>query len=160
MKRTVYILITGMLLLVACRQAGDQPAGSDGWLTGDVQQKFETIAAQLGGFGRIMWEIDYRYHELYFAGMEMNWGYAGHQLEELQETLEDGLERRPARAASAQQFLGSAIPGIKESIGAADKDMFEKRFNILMNTCNSCHALEDMPFLTVRLPVQRKTAIR
>ncbi len=160
-KASVYkVLLFLLIIATACQQSGDQPAGSDGWLKGDVQQKFETVASHLGGFSIAMWQVDYRFHELYWAGKDMNWEYADHQIEELEETIEKGLERRPARAASAEQFLTSAIPGVEEAIEAQDQEMFERRFNLMLNTCNSCHALEDMPFLTVKLPVERRSSIR
>lgn len=162
MKRTLkYLLVvSAVMLFSACQQAGDQPVGTDGWLTGDAHQKFESVAAHLGGFGRAMWEVDYRFQELYWAGQDMNWEYAGHQIEELQETLEAGLERRPARAASARLFMTNAIPDLEEAITARDREMFDMRFNVMMSTCNSCHALEEMPFLTVALPKQRGSSIR
>jgi hypothetical protein len=156
----ISMVIVFMILFSACRQAGDRPAGSDGWLAGDIQQKFETIARQFAGFGKTMWETDYRYQELYWAGKDLNWEYAEHQIEELEETLEHGLERRPVRAASAQQFLTSALPELEKAVIARDPELFEKRFLNLMNTCNSCHALEEMPFITVKLPRERRSSIR
>ena len=154
------VIISLIVMTLACQQTGNQPAGSDGWLTGDVQQKFETVASHLGGFGRAMWEVDYRFQELYWAGKDLNWQYAEHQIEEIEETVELGLERRPARAASAQQFLTSAIPELVKATEERDPENFERRINNLMNTCNSCHALEDMPFLTVKIPVERRSSIR
>jgi hypothetical protein len=161
MKKRFY-LIFGIyaVLSFACQQAGDEPAGKDGWLTGDTHQKFETISNHLGGFGRAMWEVDYRFQELYWAGRDENWGYAAHQIEELEETLEDGLERRPERAPSAQHFLTVALPGLEEAIENRSPELFESRFNILMNTCNSCHVLEEMQFIRVGLPEQRRSSIR
>ena len=159
-KTISIIIVVFLFVAIACQNAGDLPAGSDGWLTGDVQQKFETVAEHLGGFGRAMWEVDYRFHELYWAGMDLNWGYAEHQIAELVETIELGLERRPARAASAQQFLNSAVPELIKAVEERDHESFERRINNLMNNCNSCHALEEMPFLTVKIPVERRSSIR
>lgn len=162
MKRFFKMLFAIPIILLAfsCRPAGDEPAGTDGWLTGDVQQKFETVANHLGGLGRAMWEIDYRYQELYWAGQDENWQYAGHQVEELEETLEDALERRPARAHSAQHFLTVALPGLEEAIEQRDTEQFEIRFNTFMNTCNSCHALEGMQFIRVAIPTDRRSSVR
>lgn len=159
-KKISPLVVMIMILCPACQQNFDQPVGSGGWLTGDVNEKFETVTEHLGGFGKAMWEVDYRFQELYWAGNDKNWEYAGHQIEEMEEALELGLERRPARAASAQQFMTSAIPDLKEAIDERDQGMFETRINIMMNTCNSCHALEEMPFLTVKPPLQRKSTIR
>ncbi len=162
MKRSFKLLsiICVMTLSFSCRPAGDEPVGTDGWLTGDVQQKFETVASHLGGFGRAMWEVDYRYQELYWAGQDENWQYAAHQTEELEEALEDGLERRPARTESAQHFLTVALPGLEEAIEKRDPELFESRFNVFMNTCNSCHALEGMQFISVRIPTDRRSSVR
>lgn len=147
-------------LIIGCNQRYDQPAGSGGWLKGDVNEKFETVASHLGGFGKAMWEVDYRFSELYWAGQDMNWEYAAHQIHELEETIEKGLERRSERAASAQQFMNSAIPDLEKAIETRDPEIFERRFMVMLNTCNSCHALEDMPFLTVKVPVIRGSSIR
>jgi hypothetical protein len=160
-KQVIIIAIIFIpIMFSGCRQVNDEPAGSEGWLKGDVQQKFETIAGQLGGFGRIMWEVDYRFQELYWAGQDMNWEYALHHVLEIEETLEDGLERRPARAGSARQFLTSALPEVEKAIESGDQELFEKRFQVLMSTCNSCHVLEEMPFITVNLPLARRSSIR
>jgi hypothetical protein len=161
LKRSwVVVLFVIPALINSCNQKYDQPAGSGGWLQGDVSEKFETVAGHLGGFGRAMWEVDYRFRELYWAGKDMNWEYAGHQIHELEETITKGLERRPERAASSQQFINSAIPDLEKAIEAKDPEIFERRFMVMLNTCNSCHALENMPFLTVKVPQARGSSIR
>ena len=133
---------------------------SDGWLTGSNQERFDKVANHLGGFGKAMWEVDYRFYELYWAGNDMNWEYALHQALEMGETIENGLERRPERAASAQLFITSALPGIEKAIAAEDPELFERNFQLLMSNCNACHALEEMPFLTVKTPLERRSSIR
>jgi hypothetical protein len=159
-KKVCAMLVMIIIVAQACQQAFDQPAGSGGWLGGDVNEKFETVAGHLGSFGKAMWEVDYRFQELYWAGKDNNWEYAGHQIKEMEETLKLGLERRPERAVSAQHFLTSAIPDLRGASEAMDTEMFDRRINIMMNTCNSCHALEDMVFLTVKPPVDRRSSIR
>ncbi|TVR72914.1 MAG: hypothetical protein EA408_05980 [Marinilabiliales bacterium] len=160
-RKIITITIAAAAIFVSgCNGDHGSPVGSEGWLTGDVTEKFETVADHLGGFGKAMWEVDYRFQELWWAGQDGNWEYAAHQIEELEETLELGLERRPARAASAQQFMTKAIPDVEEAIDARNPEMFDRRINLMLNTCNSCHALEDMPFLTVKPPLQRKSTIR
>ncbi len=160
-KNLITIILTAAaFILPACQQSFDQPAGSDGWLTGDVNEKFETVTEHLGGFGKAMWELDYRFQELYWGGSDSNWEYAAHQIEELAETLELGLQRRPARAASAELFINKAIPDVAGAIEERDPESFERSINLMMNTCNSCHALEEMPFLTVNVPVERRSSIR
>ncbi len=160
-RKSIMILMASLILFLAsCGGVSDRPVGSGGWLTGEVNEKFETVTEHLGGFGKAMWEVDYRFQELWWAGNDGNWKYAGHQIEEMEEALELGLERRPERAASAQQFMTKAIPDVEEAIGERDPEMFERRIDMMMNTCNSCHALEDMEFLTVKPPLQRRSTIR
>jgi len=154
------ILTAAAFILPACQQSFDQPVGSDGWLTGGVNEKFETVTEHLGGFGKAMWEVDYRFQELYWGGSDSNWEYAAHQIAELEETLELGLQRRPERAASAELFINKAIPDVAGAIEERDPESFERSINLMMNTCNSCHALEEMPFLTVNVPVERRSTIR
>ncbi|MGF1587344.1 MAG: hypothetical protein ACFCUM_18640 [Bacteroidales bacterium] len=159
---TLYSIIffsSAFLLLSACSQNNQQEV-SDGWLTGSDQERFDKVASHLGGFSKAMWEVDYRFHELYWAGNDMNWEYALHQALEMGETIANGLERRPERAASAQQFISSALPGIEKAFLAEDPEMFERNFQLLMSSCNSCHALEEMPFLTVKTPLERRSSIR
>ena len=159
-KNLAASLIIIFVLTYGCQQTFDQPVGSGGWLTGGVNEKFEIVTEHIGGFGKAMWEVDYRFQELFWAGQDNNWDYAAHQINELEETIELGLVRRPERAASAQQFMTSAIPELLKSIEDRDPEMFERRINTMMNTCNACHALEEMPFLTVKPPVLRKSSIR
>jgi hypothetical protein len=148
-----------VILFSSCRH-GEQPAGTEGWLAGDTRQKFEILARQLGGFSKTMWEVDYRYQELYWAGEDMNWKYALHQIEELQETYNNGLERRPVRSLWAHQFTMAALPELEKAVDQKDPELFEIRFLALMNNCNSCHVAELKPFLTVRLPETRRSSIK
>ena len=136
-------------------EIGDQPAGSDGWLRGSPQEKFETIAGQFGGFDQTMIEVGYRYQELYWAGMYENWDFARYHVDEMRDALEKGFERRPAREASADAFMNVALPELEEAIVAEDPDLFADRFADLKNQCNACHVMEEVPYIVVEEPQQR-----
>jgi hypothetical protein len=157
-KLTTLSLLT--ILFSSCRYSTEPPVGTDGWLDGDTRQKFETVARQLGGFSQTMREVDYRFQELYWAGNDMNWEYALHQIEELQETYNNGLERRPVRTVWAHQFAFAALPELEKAVIEGDAGLFEVRFLALMNNCNSCHVAELKPFLTIRLPEVSRSSIR
>lgn len=143
------------LLLAAC--AGDQRTdyGEGEWLRGTVDERFEQVEEQFGGFSQAMWEVSYRYVELYWAGQDMNWGYAAYQAEHIREAMEAGLERRPARAASAQAFLNVDLPALEESIAQRDSENFREQFRALTASCNSCHVAEDVGFIQVGVPEAR-----
>lgn len=160
-KRTSNIVLSAiaagiMLGLLSCgREADDQPAGSDGWLTGTIHQKFDTLADQQQGFSHTMTEVGYRYTELFWAGEDENWEFAAYQIEHILEALELGFQRRPARRASAEHFLTVAMPQMEEAVRQRNRALFHQRFADLATHCNACHALEQVSFIHVRVPTVR-----
>lgn len=141
--------------------AGNGTAGapSDSWLQGNVDERLETVAGQLGGFGATMIEVGHRYGELYFAGQDRNWGYAEHQIEEIEAAMELGLQRRPSRAANAA-MLDPALEAVEAAVEARDAAAFDPAFAHLTATCNACHLAEDVRFIHVATPTHRTSAIR
>lgn len=152
--------ITIILNLFACKRNNENRAvGTDGWLKGDETQKIETIAKHLRGFDMAMVETGYRYQELYWAGKDENWEYATYQAEKIRTTIENGLERRPKRTASAQNFLNVALPQMDSAIESKDTLYFRQAFDALTANCIACHALEKVPFITVKTPINRQSPV-
>lgn len=160
----VFSMIMGMLLIVvlfSCNNNKEnKPVGADGWLKGAESEKFETVARQLRGFDMAMVETGYRYQELYWAGKDENWEYATYQSGKIRTAIGNGLERRPKRAASAQNFLTIALPQMDSAIASRDTLQFKQAFDALTANCMACHALEKVPFFTVKTPVERQSPIR
>jgi hypothetical protein len=152
-------LLCLLILALSC-QTENAPAGLDGWLKGNTAEKMETIARQLRGFDLAMVETGYRYAELYWAGQDENWGYAEYQIEKIRLAIEQGLERRPKRAAAAQSFLKAALPQMQEAIKAQDRLLFDQNFQSLTMSCNACHAMEKVPFFEVQPPEARLSPVR
>lgn len=138
----------------------DDPAGSGGWLTGDSQQKFDTIARQLGGFSAAMQDVGYRYMELYWAGRDGNWDYASYQTAKIGSAIEDGIERRPGRGESAVPFMNNSLPAMQDAIGSRDRGIFMQGFDMLTQSCNTCHEAEEVPFITIQRPEERVSPVR
>lgn len=150
-----------VVILFACNGRDENKAsGTDGWLKGDENQKLETIAKQLRGFDMAMVETGYRYQELYWAGKDENWEYASYQAEKIKVAIENGLERRPKRAESAQNFLNVALPEIDRAIASKDTAQFTQAFAALTANCLACHALEKVAYVTVKTPVERQSPVR
>jgi hypothetical protein len=148
------------LACASCSTHPDRsPAGKDGWLTGDDHSKLDTVAKHLRGFDMAMVETGYRYNELYFALHDSNWGYATYQLQKIRTAVENGLERRPKRAASAQPFLETGLPQLEAAIDAQDRNLCQERFEVLRAFCNSCHAAERVEFIPVVVPAHRFSPI-
>jgi len=128
------------------------------WLSGSSHDKFRQLEEQQGGFSRTMIEVTYRYSELYWAGQDKNWGYAEHQVEHMEETIELGLQRRPQRVQSAQMIF-PVLEELKKSIQAKDQQAFQRNFASLTKTCNACHIAENEPYIIVGPPSYRQTSI-
>src|SRR5690606_13908388 len=141
----------------------DRPADSGServaWLSGDTDAKFETVEDQFGGFGVTMWEMGYRYIELYWAGQDENWDYAEHQPHELEAALQRGMVRRPERAASARPFLDEVVPAMHTAIASRNPAQFREAFVTFTQSCNACHAMEDHGYITVAPPTFRLSPV-
>jgi hypothetical protein len=102
-----------------------------------------------------MMETRYRYVELYRAGSDGNWEAAAYQVDKIRLAIENGLERRPERAASARPFLTGPLAATGQAIGARDPELFAQRFEALTAGCNACHVMEKVPFFEVHPPERR-----
>ncbi len=127
-------------------------------LEGTNDTRFIRVAQHLRGFDMAMVETGYRYTELYWAGQDRNWDYAKYQVEKIRTAVRNGIERRPARAKSAQ-MLESALPGVEEALRAKDPVRFADRFAALTATCNACHHAERVPFVHVQTPATRMSPV-
>ena len=103
-------------------------------------------------------EVGYRYTELYWAGRDRNWGYAEYQLGKIETAVANGVERRPARAASARMLAG-AIAGMRKAIADRNGRAMDTSMETLTATCSACHQAERVPFMTVAQPSVRASAI-
>jgi hypothetical protein len=157
--RTIYISLLSALSLIifSCNQS-DNPKGK--WLNGSNQENIEKIEEHFKGFGVAMFEIGYRYQELYWALIDENWDYAEHQLEEIEETFILALERRPSRKKSAKNFLENALPEMTKFVKEKNTNEINPKFNNFTNACNACHAMEEMPFIYISKPEIRTSPVR
>jgi len=160
LKMKFILFLSATICIADCKSGHDKPTGADGWLKGDVENKFETIASQLRGFDMAMAETGYRYQELYWAGKDENREYANCQLSKIKLAIKNGLQRRPKRAKSAEHFLNSVLPAMQEPINNKDTTLFNHHFQLLTAGCNSCHSMEKVAFFFVKPPLEQKSPIR
>jgi len=138
-------------------EASQAPGGT--WLPSIGPERDAAIERQFRGFDMAMVETGYRFSELYWAGLDQNWAYATYQAEKIGTAIQNGLERRPARAASARPFLEAALPMLQGAIETRDPGAFAVSFEGLMAACNSCHAAERMEFVQVTVPTLRAVPV-
>ena len=155
----LFMLLLTATIIQSCTQTNNDTVQGK-WLKGTEQERIEIIEKQFRGFDKAMMETGYRYQELYWAGKDENWEYADYQLEKIRITIENGLQRRPKRAKSAEHFLTNVLPEMQKAIEGKDTTVFNKNFQMLTGNCNSCHAMERVPFFTVKIPTERQSPIR
>ena len=154
--RSLVVLTLTLGSLAACTQSPPATvSGEGGWLAGTADQKFDTVAKHLRGFDMAMVETGYRYNELYWAAQDGNWGYAQYQIQKIRTAVENGLERRPTRAASAETFLKIVLPAVEDAIARRDASLLRERLVTLRSTCNTCHEAEKVEFVHVGEPQVR-----
>lgn len=149
----VLIVTAGLALaaLVRTYTLGTAPAGPYKWLSGSLHDKFWRLAQQQRGFDHGMWEVGYRYQQLAWAAERKDWPYAQYQVEKIQVTLEQAVERRPPRAAATQAFITEAVQPLLEALANNPDDNFAPRFQQFQAACVACHALEKAPIADVAL---------
>jgi len=154
-------LVALVLAALAWRQAhaAAGPAAGD-WLKPAPEEKVRQLERHLRGTDIAMWEIGYRFTELFYAGEDANWDYARYQAEKIDLALRLALERRPKRAQSAQPFLNSDLPAVQQAIEARDASRFREAMERLRAGCVRCHTDEKLPFFTVELPQRRISPVR
>lgn len=140
--------------------AADTAVSEDRWLTGSVDERNRAIERQFAGFSQSMWEVGYRYTELYHAIREQNWALAAYHAEKIGDAVERGIERRPARAGNARfMLLDETLPGLLGAIEMEDTAAANARFRLLTESCNTCHEAEEVPFVRVAPPERRLAPI-
>ena len=158
MKHFIIIIIA--IGFLACNSQTEIKTAQGYWIKGTEQEKVNIIEHQFRGFDKSMVEVGYRYQELYWAGEDGNWDYANYQLDKIKRVIDDGLERRPKRAKSAEHFLTKILPEFKAALKSKDTQLFNKSFKAMTISCNRCHTKEKVPFFTVGVPTDRQSPIR
>ena len=141
----------------ACRHDSAEKAT---WIRGDSQERWTTVERQLRGLDIAMVEIGYRYQELYWAGVDSNWEYATYQAKKIGLALENALERRPKRRASAASLFVPALENVEKAIASMKPAAFGEAFEQMSAACNSCHTAEGVASFYVEAPTDRTSSIR
>ncbi len=116
----------------------------------DTESEHFELAESMGNVQRY-------FNKLWFAGNNANWELASfyvHEIEEVFESIEGAQVVDEGKDISALVKM-MAEPGIKsleEGIGQVDTSAFKENYMIMMNACNSCHAVAGHAFIQIKLP--------
>lgn len=137
------------------------PAAEKGWLVRLAPDaRTPAIERQLRGFETTMAEVAYRYTEMYWGGVDGNWGYAEHMAHEMGNAMTLGLERRPQYRKNADAlFLKGPYLHVMDAIKAKDPDLFKQRIETMRAACTACHAAEAHPYIKIGVPTVRRNPV-
>jgi hypothetical protein len=141
-------------------EEGQANPPSANWLLDakDDRERFRRIQIYAGGTHEQMWQIGYRYQQVYHAIVDENWELGLHHWTKLRDVLHVALMKRPNRTPNAEaMFLDNTWERLESALQSADAADARESFLLERETCMACHVAEQMPFLNDS-PIFRDTA--
>lgn len=141
-------------------EQGQAGAPDRNWLlhAKDDQERFRRIQIYAGGTYEQMWQIGYRYQQVYHAIIDENWELAQHHWVKLRSVFNVALMKRPRRTPNAEaMFLDHGWMQLEVALKARDADNIRQVFLRERGLCIDCHIAEKMEFLN-DTPIFRDTA--
>lgn len=142
-------------------EAGQARRPSPNWLLDakDDQERFRRIQIYAGGTYEQMWQIGYRYQQVYRAIVDENWELGEYHWGRLRDVLNVALMKRPNRTPNAEAiFLDSAWQQLDRALKGRVPSEAKRAFLAERGTCMACHIAEKKPFLN-DTPIFRDTAV-
>lgn len=140
-------------------EAGQAQPPSANWLLNakDDQERFRRIQIFSGGTYEQMWQIGYRYQQVYHAIIDENWELGAYHWTKLRDVLNIALMKRPNRTPNAEAiFLDAAWQRLDAALKTKDPTQARQAFLTERSTCMACHAAENLPWLN-NTPIFRDT---
>lgn len=146
--------IVGLALLGSCAEdapglGGSDLAANDWLLSADSDAaRFERLQQQLRGFDQPMWEVGERYLSLHAALERENYDLALYHWDKIGTTIENGIAKRPGRAANARNlFLEGPFHEVRAGLEQRAPDAAWQAFSLARSTCMSCHQAEAVGYM-------------
>lgn len=121
-------------------------------------ERFRRLEILLAGTEMAMWEIAFRYQNMYDAILVDNYDYARFNWDKIKQRANSALMKRPNRTQNMEAFLLDATWQVVDD-GLKTKDPVKAReaFQTARTVCMACHEAEKMPFFNGH-PVFKATA--
>ncbi len=120
------------------------------WLLGatDDDERFRRLQIYAGGTDQQMWQVGYRYKEVYQAIVDGHWELADHHWGKLRGVLNVALMKRPNRTPNAEAlFLDENWQILADALKAKNGEQAREAFLLERTTCMSCHIAEEYEFI-------------
>lgn len=138
------------LILISCDNRSEEIT--------HLQKKVDSLQRAINdsykpGLGEFMSSIQVHHEKLYFAGENENWKLADFEIHEIMEAV-NNIRHYAADRPEVKEIpmLIPALDSLNSAIVSHDKKLFQSKFVILTNTCNSCHKAVDYQFNMVKVP--------
>ncbi|MGE4305824.1 MAG: hypothetical protein AB7E24_17565 [Novosphingobium sp.] len=147
------LILAALLALSACAEEPDQPTeppSPNDWLLSakDDDARFELLQKQLRGFDQPMWEVGERFERLHAALMRGNPALAAYHWEKIKTAIENGIAKRPKRAANAKAlFLDPVWAEVDVALKSGDPAKSWAAFERAKAACMACHVAEKVEFM-------------
>jgi len=150
----VAVALGGMVWVVAvttvAHEGHDESPPSNRWLSDAPSdaERFERLESYLGGFSATMREVGDRYEMLHAALTLENYDLALYHWEHIEEAIEAGTMKRPARKPNSDLlFLDTQWAKANERFESENPSEAWEGFAIARHACMACHQAEGMEFL-------------
>jgi len=133
--------------------------------TDELNSKIEQLSAKVTeletaqsnsykpGLGILMNAIQAHHLKLWKAGSNANWDLAAFELHELEERFENIETLHPKHEETKQlSMIYPQIKAVEAAVEGNDKKAFASSYEMLTATCNSCHELNEHPFVKIKVP--------
>lgn len=148
-----WLAFLAVLVLPACSsepERSGKPASPNDWLLSakDDEARFDMLQKQLRGFDQPMWEVGERFERLHGALLRGNHPLAVYHWEKIKTTIENGIVKRPKRAANAKAlFLDPVWADVDAALKVNDANKAWAAFDRAKAACMACHVAEKVEFM-------------
>jgi hypothetical protein len=139
---------------------GQDKPPSGNWLLDarSDEERFRRLQVYSGGTDQQMWQMGYRYEQVYRAIVDQNWQLGAYHWGKLRDVFNVALMKRPNRTPNAEDmFLTKEWRLLDDALKAGDVAAARKTFLAERQACIACHVAEGMAFLN-NTPIFRGTA--
>jgi len=148
MNKIIFVL--PLLLLVSCSDNSDKIA--------EMQSRIDSLQLKVDdaykpGLGEFMTNIQIHHAKLWFAGTNQNWKLAKFEIDEIKESFEDIKKYEQEREEiKTMPIIFAPLDSVRLAIERKSLNKFKQSFNLLTNTCNTCHEAVEFPFNEIKIP--------
>ena len=121
------------------------------------EERFRRLQVYSGGTDQQMWQMGYRYEQVYRAIVDQNWELGAYHWGKLRDVFNVALMKRPNRTPNGEaMFLSNEWRLLDDALKAGDASAARKAFVAERQACIACHVAEGMAFLN-ETPIFRNT---